>query len=199
MPHFAAWSSAQRHASIDYQKVHPAPSQHDSDQPATLAPQRHIADRPTRPVHSLDDRHGVAPILCRRTLRPRHDALSHPRSAIARCPRCFSRWSRSSPRRAYPTHGGPAEQSAQRSRSIASAMTSPSSYHVEPSLPLPYRGPRRLGGAGSLQGTTENSWLGSRATGAADLVAVGSLPRPAPQPGGLFHWRYSRGMADRVR
>jgi hypothetical protein len=98
----------------------PAPSQHDSDQPATLAPQRHIADRPTRPVQSLDDRHGVAPILCRRTLRPRHDALSHPRSAIARCPRCFSRWSRSSPRRAYPTHGGPAEQSARRSRSSAS-------------------------------------------------------------------------------
>ena len=51
--------------------------------------------------------------------------------------------------------------------------------HVEPSLPLPYRGPRRLGGEGSLQGTTENSWLGSRATGAADLVAVGSLPRRA--------------------
>ena len=39
---------------------------------------RHIADRPTRPVQSLDDRHGVAPILCRRTLRPRHDALSPP-------------------------------------------------------------------------------------------------------------------------
>ena len=81
---------------------------------------RHIADRSTRPVQSLDDRHGVAPILCRRTLRPRHDAFSLPSSAIDRCPRCFSRWSRSSPRRAYPTHGGPAEQSARRSRSSAS-------------------------------------------------------------------------------
>ena len=73
---------------------------------------RHIADRSTRPVQSLDDRHGVAPILCRRTLRPQHDALSLPSSAIDRCPRCFSSWSRSNPRRAYPMHGGPAEQSA---------------------------------------------------------------------------------------
>ena len=81
----------------------------------------HRRSTKTCPVQPLDNRHDVALILCRRTLRPRHDAFfSLPRLYHRSVPRCFSRWSHSSPRRVYPTHGGPAEQSAWRSQSSAS-------------------------------------------------------------------------------
>ena len=129
------------------QRQPPLPHRVDLSQPravpARSRPTRHSRPsaahrrRPASQVQPLDDRHGIAPILCRRTLRPRHDAFSIPSSAIARCPRCFSKWSRSSPRRAYPTHGGPAEQSTRRSRSIASVMASPQSCMSIPPCPTP--------------------------------------------------------------
>ncbi|MGZ3396835.1 MAG: hypothetical protein ACXVB2_22190, partial [Isosphaeraceae bacterium] len=71
----------------DHQKVRPAPSQHDPDEPATRAPQRHIADRPARLLKRLDERHDLTPILRRRTLRPRHDALDSPQLCHHSLPR----------------------------------------------------------------------------------------------------------------
>jgi hypothetical protein len=134
-PFFASAAPAPLPRRVDLSQSHAVP--------ARSRPTRHSRPsaahcrRPASQVQPLDDRHDIAPILCQRTLRPWHDAFSLPSSAIARCPRCFSKWSRSSPMRAHLTHGGPAEQSTRRSRSIASAMASPQSCMSIPPCPAP--------------------------------------------------------------
>ena len=82
-PPLALDSTAPGPSSLAYRQP-PLPHRVDLSQPrgvpARSRPTRHSCPsaahrrRPASQVQPLDDRHGIAPILCRRTLRPRHDA-----------------------------------------------------------------------------------------------------------------------------